>query len=184
VRSTSSSSYRVRNDPVLSELAHYHSEHAGSLDAAHATYIIGGEPCISYLDSVRDADEMTVDHEGTDDGSGSEDVLETKITLISEADLESTTSFPFARVFLLSLFPFPTLPLASKEQYTRIHFVHIYSLSPSPIHEPALLCEPAKCLREEGKSLGAGFTVALGRITGPDWHIKVHGFRAPSHSKF
>ncbi|KAI0279539.1 DNA polymerase subunit Cdc27 [Russula brevipes] len=139
----------IHVNQAKNELAHYHSEHAGSLDAAHATYIIGGEPCISYLDSVRDADEMTVDHEGTDDGSGSEDVPETKITLISEADLET-----------------------SKEQYTRIHFVHIYSLSPSPIREPALLCEPAKCLREEGKSLGAGFTVALGRITGPGWHIK------------
>jgi hypothetical protein len=33
---------------------------------------------------------MAVDHEGTDDGSGSEDVPETKITLIGEADLEST----------------------------------------------------------------------------------------------
>jgi len=119
VRSTSSSSYRVRNDPVLSELAHYHSEHAGSLDAAHATYIIGGEPCISYLDSVRDADEMTVDHEGTDDGSASEDVPETKITLIGEADLESTTSLPFARVLLFESFPFPhTSPSLEGAIYT------------------------------------------------------------------
>jgi len=80
---------------------------------------------------------------------------------------------------------------ASKERYTRIHFVHLYSLSPSPIRvsrhrsrpflasrklffqEPALLCEPAKSLREAGESLGTGFTVSLGRVTGPGWYIKV-----------
>ncbi|KAH9998842.1 DNA polymerase subunit Cdc27 [Russula compacta] len=129
------------------ELAIYHSDHAGSLDAAHATYIIGGEPRISYLDSVRDTDEMIIDDEATDEHS--EDVPETKITLVNEADLET-----------------------SKEQYARIDFVHIYSLSPSRIHEPALLCEPAKSLREAGKSVAAGFTVELGRITGPSWYIK------------
>lgn len=91
-------------------------------------------------------------------------------------------------------FPIPAF-VASKEQYTRIHFVHIYSLSPSPIHvsiiripllyyanciqEPALLCEPAKNLRDAGKSIAAGFTVALGRITGPDWYIKVRRFNIP-----
>ena len=56
---------------VLSELAFYHSEHAGSLDAAHATYIIG-EPRVSYLDSlsVRHMDEMPVDGAETDEGLG------------------------------------------------------------------------------------------------------------------
>ena len=46
--------------------------------------------------------------------------------------------------------------------------------------EPALLCEPAKVLREAGagKSNGASSSVALGRITGP--HVKV---RKPLHPR-
>jgi len=71
-----------------SELAFYHSEHEGSLDAACATYVVGGEPRTSYMDSVRDADAMTVDEDEMD----SEHVPETKITLVREADLESATS--------------------------------------------------------------------------------------------
>jgi hypothetical protein len=71
------------------------------LDAAHATYIIGGEPRISYLDSVRDTDEMTVDDGETNEDS--EVVPETKITLVSEADLESATFLLLSPVLLLSL---------------------------------------------------------------------------------
>jgi DNA polymerase delta subunit 3 len=110
-----------------SELAYYHSEHAGSSDAGYATYIIGGEPRISYLNSVRDEDKMAIDDEEMDEGS--EDVPETKITLVNEADLESAIFFSAPANIV------PKSPLlASKEQYARIHFVHIYSLSPSPIH--------------------------------------------------
>jgi hypothetical protein len=72
----------------LSELAFYHSEHAGSLDAAYATYLISGEPRVSYLDSVRIKDEMAVDEGLMIDDS--DDVPETKITLVSESGLEST----------------------------------------------------------------------------------------------
>ena len=79
-------SYSTRNDPFCSELAFYHSEHAGSSDAGYATYIIGGEPHVLYLDSVRDTDKMAVDNEEMDEDS--EDVPETKITLVREADLE------------------------------------------------------------------------------------------------
>jgi hypothetical protein len=78
------------NDLFCSELAFYHSEHAGSSDAGYATYIIGGEPRISYLDSVRDTDKMEIDDEDMDEGS--EHVPETKITLVNEADLESAIS--------------------------------------------------------------------------------------------
>jgi hypothetical protein len=81
-----------QNDLLLfSELASYHSEHAGSLEAAYATYLISGEPHVSYLDSVRDKDEMAVDEETMDDGS--EDVPETKITLVGEYGLESAVPF-------------------------------------------------------------------------------------------
>ncbi|KAH9953885.1 DNA polymerase subunit Cdc27 [Russula dissimulans] len=136
----------IHINKAKNELAFYHSEHAGSLDAAYATYIIGGEPRTSYMDSLRDTDAMAVDEE---EEMGSEYVPETKITLVSEADLET-----------------------SKEQYARIDFVHIYCLSPVPIREPALLCEPAKSLREAGTSIHTGFTVELGRVSGPSWYIK------------
>lgn len=79
---------------VCSELAVYHSEHAGSSDAGYATYVVGGEPLVSYLDSVRDTDQMAIDGEEMDEGS--EDVPETKITLVREADLESARFlFPY-----------------------------------------------------------------------------------------
>jgi DNA polymerase delta subunit 3 len=53
---------------------------------------------------------------------------------------------------------------------------HLSNITHS-IQEPALLCEPAKSFRDSGNSIAAGFTVALGRITGLD--IKVRIF-APS----
>ncbi|KAH9033477.1 DNA polymerase subunit Cdc27, partial [Lactarius hengduanensis] len=136
----------IHVNEAKNELAFYYSEHAGSFDAARATYIISGEPRVSYLDSVRDAEEMAVDDEETVEHS--EDVSETKITLVVRFQ-------------------------DSKEQYARIDYIHIYSLSPSPIREPALLCEPAKALREAGtgKNNDASSSIALGRITGP--HVKV-----------
>ncbi|KAN0113676.1 hypothetical protein V8E52_007475 [Russula decolorans] len=68
-------------------------------------------------------------------------IPETKITLVREADFET-----------------------SKEPYARIHLVHIYSLSPSPIHV-SIIPIPLSYY-------AIAFTVALGRITGPDWYIK------------
>ncbi|KAI9463294.1 DNA polymerase subunit Cdc27 [Lactarius psammicola] len=163
----------IHVNEAKNELAFYHSQHAGSLDAARATYLISGEPRVSYLDSIRDTDEMAVDEDDGEMVEHSEDVSETKITLVGEAELEN-----------------------SKEQYARIDYIHIYGLSPSPIREPALLCEPAKALREAGKGInnGASSSVALERITGP--HVKkrtgllptrssvnVKPFAAPSTSK-
>ncbi|KAH8990363.1 DNA polymerase subunit Cdc27 [Lactarius akahatsu] len=147
----------IHVNEAKNELAFYYSEHAGSFDAARATYIISGEPRVSYLDSVRDAEEMAVDDEETVEHS--EDVSETKITLVGDAELEN-----------------------SKEQYTRIDYIHIYSLSPSPIREPAILCEPAKALREAGtgKNNDASSSVALGRITGP--HVKKRTGVLPTRS--
>lgn len=152
-----SNALRIHVNEAKNELAFYYSEHAGSFDAARATYIISGEPRVSYLDSVRDVEEMAVDDEETVEHS--EDVFETKITLVGEAELEN-----------------------SKEQYARIDYIHIYSLSPSPIREPALLCEPAKALREAGtgKNNDASSSVALGRITGP--HVKKRTDVLPTRS--
>ena len=48
---------------------------------------------MSYLDSVRDSEEMAVDDDVT--AERSEGVYETKITLVGEAELESTINFPF-----------------------------------------------------------------------------------------
>ncbi|KAF8271151.1 DNA polymerase subunit Cdc27 [Lactarius quietus] len=147
----------IHVNEAKNELAFFHSDHAGSLDAARATYLISGEPRVSYLDSLRDTEEMAVDDGETYEHS--EGVYETKITLVSETGLES-----------------------SKEQYSRIDYIHIYALSPSPIREPALLCEPAKALREAGtgKSNGATSSVALGRITGP--HVKKRTNLLPTRS--
>ncbi len=51
---------------------------------------------------------MAVDDEEMDDDS--EDVPETKITLVREADLESAISFSLPRVFVHNHFPFPPGP--------------------------------------------------------------------------
>ncbi|KAI0267633.1 DNA polymerase subunit Cdc27 [Gloeopeniophorella convolvens] len=131
----------IHVNQAKNELAQYHSEHAGTVEGAHATYLIMGEPRVSYLDSIRNTDEMDVESEEV--GEVSEEVLETKITLTSEAGLEH-----------------------SKGQYAQIHSIHIYSLSPSPIREPALVCEPTKALRE-AENQSSTDSVTLGRITGP-----------------
>ena len=101
----------------------------------------------------------------------------------------SSVRFPFAPVGVVSK-PYPTSPslkgavrahsLCSYLQpfpftHSREHHPCLFSgITQITIQEPALLCEPAKSLRDAGKSLAAGFTVALGRITGPD--IKVRSF--------
>ena len=59
---------------------------------------------MSYLDSVRDTEEMAVDDGETVECS--EDVIETKITLVAEAELESAISFLRSRVQCTE--PFPT----------------------------------------------------------------------------
>lgn len=85
---------------------------------------------MSYLDSVRDSEEMAVDDEVT--AERSEVVYETKITLVGEAELESTINFPFDPGYnVLSRF---RRPQGSKEHYARIDYIHIYALSPSFIH--------------------------------------------------
>jgi len=74
---------------------------------------------------------MAIDDEEMDEDS--EDVPETKITLVREADLESARFLFVPASIIPKPFPIPTF-VASKDQYASIHFVHIYSLSPSPIH--------------------------------------------------
>ena len=67
------------------------------MDAAHATYIIGGEPRVSYLDTVRDTDEMAIDDGETDEGS--EEIQETKMTLVREAGLKSASPFHLGKCY-------------------------------------------------------------------------------------
>ncbi|KAI0052277.1 hypothetical protein FA95DRAFT_1377918 [Auriscalpium vulgare] len=122
------------------ELARFHASSSTGADTPHATYLVSGEPHVSSTEKPADADEMDVDDKDEDDGDY---VPETKIALVAEDDLEDV-----------------------KAQYRRIWSLHIYSLSPSPIREPALLCEPTRALRVINTQQPE-LPLVVGRITGP-----------------
>ncbi|KAI0316909.1 DNA polymerase subunit Cdc27 [Amylostereum chailletii] len=124
------------------ELARYHTAFKDTPDAAHATYIITGYP----KRSEQGRNDMEVDDVG--DEYDDEDVEETKIALVSEAALAD-----------------------EKEEYYKVYSCYIHTLSPSPIREPDLICEPNQQIRGTEKQNGRDFALIVGRITGP--HVKL-----------
>ncbi|KAJ3552280.1 hypothetical protein NP233_g12918 [Leucocoprinus birnbaumii] len=77
-----------------------------------------------------------------DDGDG-EAVVRIRLTTVGESGLED-----------------------AQAKYAKVNSVTIYSLSPAPIRDADLLCEPSRRIREIDNQKGAEIAKAVGRITG------------------
>ena len=110
---------------VPSELAEYHFASRETSERAYATYLIVGETLRSLLRGVKEENEMDVDGQHPAD---IEDVMQTKVLLVSERDYEGACAF-----VSLSRATSYTATLESKGQFTRIQSTYVYSLSPSPM---------------------------------------------------
>ncbi|TFY70189.1 hypothetical protein EVG20_g2816 [Dentipellis fragilis] len=82
-----------------------------------------------------------------DEDEEGEEVTETTVMLVEESDLEE-----------------------AKEGFLSINAIHVYSLSPAPLRESALVCEPTIHLRKVEAEKGQQLAKLVGRISGS--HVK------------
>ncbi|VDB85733.1 unnamed protein product [Peniophora sp. CBMAI 1063] len=128
------------------ELARYLETYHDTPERACASYMISGEPFPRQRRGYRD-DSMDADEEDSEESDLTTE--QTRMTLTTEDALEEARS-----------------------HYTKITSTYVYSLSPAPIHESALICEPAREVRNVDKGKGQEYALLVGRITGA--HVK-HG---------
>jgi hypothetical protein len=73
-------------------------------------------------------DEEDEDEDGDGDG---DDVPQVQVTIVNEADLEGSSKI---LLILKQLWTLTFYITATKASYDKIHSIHVYSLSPSPIY--------------------------------------------------
>ncbi|RPD67099.1 hypothetical protein L226DRAFT_498989 [Lentinus tigrinus ALCF2SS1-7] len=132
------------------ELAKFHDN---SETRSFATYLISGElfpkPRAQPNGSTQTDDGMDVDSEEVAaDASDEEDVPLTTMTLVGEKDLEQ-----------------------SKSKYARIFSTHIYCLSPSPLTDAGLICDPSAIVYTADEKDAPASSIVLGRVVGPDVRV-------------
>ncbi|EIN09913.1 hypothetical protein PUNSTDRAFT_143307 [Punctularia strigosozonata HHB-11173 SS5] len=145
----------VHVNQAKNELGAYHCAATARGDkSSSATYMLVGERRLTRQDyaDVDEEDDQMRDLEEVED---EEHIMETTVLLVPEADLAE-----------------------SKKKLSRVLSVHIYCLSPSPIHDAALICEPTPLVRKTDveKAADPGFASTVGRIVGQD--VKLQG-KAP-----
>ncbi|RDX55687.1 hypothetical protein OH76DRAFT_1372104 [Lentinus brumalis] len=135
------------------ELAKFHSN---SDTRSFATYLISGElfpkPRVQPNLSTQTDDGMDVDSEGAvldaAEEEEEEDVPLTTMTLVGANDLEQ-----------------------AKSKYARIFSTHVYCLSPSPLTDAGLICDPSAIVYKADEKDAPTSSIALGRVVGPDVRI-------------
>ncbi|TBU49594.1 DNA polymerase subunit Cdc27 [Dichomitus squalens] len=139
------------------ELARFHSSSVTTETRSFATYLVSGElfsqPRTSPNGATQSTEEsMDVDADLADtvgEGEeGEEEVPTTTMTLVGEKDLEG-----------------------AKSKYARIYSVHVYCLSPSPLTDAGLICDPSAVVYKADAVDAPNSSIALGRIVGPDVRI-------------
>ncbi|KAI0719493.1 DNA polymerase subunit Cdc27 [Cerioporus squamosus] len=120
-----------------------------------ATYLISGElfpkPRAQPNGPTQTDDGMDVDSEGALPDAmdeEDEDVPLTTITLVGEKDLEQ-----------------------AKSKYARIFSTHVYCLSPSPLTDAGLICDPSAIVYKADEKDSPISSIALGRVVGPDVRV-------------
>ncbi|KAH9943385.1 DNA polymerase subunit Cdc27 [Epithele typhae] len=135
-------------------LASFHANAVNAETRSFATYLVSGElfpssraekPNTTQTDDGMDVDvEETAGVEELDD----EEIPQTVMTLVGEDSLEY-----------------------AKGRYARIFATHIYCLSPSPLTDAGLICEPSAIVYQADAKNAPASSVALGRVVGPDVKI-------------
>ncbi|KAJ3504223.1 hypothetical protein NLJ89_g8047 [Agrocybe chaxingu] len=136
--------FSIHVNTAKNELATYHHEAPYKSLRSAATFIISGTPRRSssykYGDEDYDMDAANNIEEEYDD---SEDVEQTHITIVNERDLEG-----------------------AKATYDEIQSIHVYSLSPAPLHDAGFICTPTEFIRKTDVAKGSEYAAVVGRIVG------------------
>ncbi|KAI0677487.1 DNA polymerase subunit Cdc27-domain-containing protein [Trametes maxima] len=140
-----------------SELSNFYRTSIDSPTRVFATYLLSGElfpvpppnrngPSSQHEDGMDVDPEFPNDHQSADDDE--DQVLTTTLTLVGEADLE-----------------------LARSKYARIFSTHVYCLSPSPLTDAGLICDPSAVVYKADTNDAPTSSIALGRVVGPDVRI-------------
>ncbi|KDR80653.1 hypothetical protein GALMADRAFT_135781 [Galerina marginata CBS 339.88] len=142
--------FSIHVNVAKNELATYHHNAPYQSQTSLATFLLSGTPTSNtrpqYKDEEDDDEDYNMDStqasdkEEIDDG---DEVPQIKITIVNERDLED-----------------------AKELYDEIYSIHVYSLSPAPLHDAGLICAPTELVRNTDKSKGPEYAVTVGRLVG------------------
>ncbi|KAH9846977.1 DNA polymerase subunit Cdc27 [Lenzites betulinus] len=139
------------------ELAKFHEQSVDSPTRAFATYLVSGEPFRPSHPkqngpSTQTDDGMDVDSDPSPSQNAEveeeEEVPTITMTLVGEQNIES-----------------------AKSKYARIFSTHVYCLSPSPLTDAGLICDPSAIVYEADAKDAPTSSIALGRVVGPDVRI-------------
>ncbi|KAH9899811.1 DNA polymerase subunit Cdc27 [Cubamyces lactineus] len=142
--------FSLHVNDAKTELAKFHKQSADKTTRSFATYLVSGEVFpvqgpSQGVSTTQSQDDMDIDSEAVD--GGEEDVPTITLTLVGEKDLED-----------------------AKAKYARIFSVHVYSLSPSPLTDAGLICDPSVIVHKTDAKDPTS-SIALGRVVGPDVKI-------------
>lgn len=123
--------YRSLSDPAWkSELQHYYDAVRETDVPAVPTYLVSGEvPALMvrpHSETQQSDSTMDIDLEFEEDREEMDVVHQSKVLLVDARTLNGVYPVHTVRFRLI-----PTLCLDARSQFSRIHSVHIYSLSPS-----------------------------------------------------
>ncbi|KAF8159528.1 DNA polymerase subunit Cdc27 [Crassisporium funariophilum] len=145
--------FSIHVNVAKNELATFHHNAPYQSQNCSATFLLSGS--VRTIRHYKDADEdvdmedepftSQVDEE-SDDG---DEVPQMKFTIVNERDLED-----------------------AKAAYAKLHSIHVYSLSPSPIHDAGLLCAPTEGVRNVDKVGGVDWAGKVGRVVGTGIQMK------------
>ncbi|KAI0750818.1 DNA polymerase subunit Cdc27 [Daedaleopsis nitida] len=135
------------------ELAKFNNNSANSDTRSFATFLISGELLptarVNSDTAIQTDDEMDVDTDVPACEDEDEEVIPTtSMTLVGENDLEH-----------------------AKSRYARIFSTHVYCLSPSPLTDVDLICDPSNIVYTADAKDAPMSSVALGRVVGPDVYV-------------
>ncbi|KAF8637672.1 hypothetical protein AX17_002738 [Amanita inopinata Kibby_2008] len=114
-----------------------HTASKGSLTSSQEDDDDDDNPYLDYEDAGKIGD-------GVVELGDSEEVTQIQVTLVDEDQLETV-----------------------KARYKRLYSVHIYSLTPSPLRESALICSVTDNVREVDSKQGAEMAAVVGRVIEP-----------------
>ncbi|KAL7282455.1 hypothetical protein ACG7TL_003926 [Trametes sanguinea] len=142
----------IHVNQAKTELANFYAQSTDETTRSFATYLISGElfsaPRAKDGENLTQDDGMDVDSQNVNTSDEEEEVPTTTLTLVGEKDLEE-----------------------AKSKYARIFSIHVYCLSPSPLTDAGLICDPSAIVYKADAKDAPTSSIALGRVVGPDVKI-------------
>ncbi|KAF9482550.1 hypothetical protein BDN70DRAFT_929929 [Pholiota conissans] len=135
--------FSIHVNEAKNELARYHHDAPYQSQKCLATFLLSGIPRRQDGHNYDEDVDMDGIRNPIQEEEEGEEVPQTTITIVNERDLE-----------------------AAKASYAEIMTIHMYSISPAPIHDAGLICTPTETVQNTDREKGPSFSVKLGRIVG------------------